>query len=180
MSRLTARELRSFHAGDEALFRRLVEEYTPRLLALARSYAEDSDAARDLVQETWARAYARRETYTARGTLLGWLYAVCRNVCRGTLRELSGREAMIRDAGSFVDNSPAAPDDELDRAERRRSVRRAIGELPDRQRDVLVLRLLEGLSVRETAAELGCAEGTVKASLNQALRNLRKSMEGYP
>ena len=177
MSRLTASELRSFQRGDEALFRRLVEEYTPRLLALARSYTSDGDAARDLVQETWSRAYARRQSFSARGTLLGWLYALCRNVCRGALRERGRRQTAMRQPRGLVGDSPVGPDEEMDRAERRRSIRRAIGELPDRQRDVVILRLLEGLSVRETAAELGCAEGTVKASLHQALNNLRKSME---
>jgi RNA polymerase sigma factor (sigma-70 family) len=50
-------------------------------------------------------------------------------------------------------------------------------ELPDRERDVVILRMLEGRSTREAAEALGCAEGTVKATLSHALKKLHSSME---
>jgi RNA polymerase sigma factor (sigma-70 family) len=52
-----------------------------------------------------------------------------------------------------------------------------LGELPQRQREVVVLRFFEELSVEETAAAMDCAQGTVKATLHQALRALRKRIE---
>ncbi|MFQ5890586.1 MAG: RNA polymerase sigma factor, partial [Gemmatimonadota bacterium] len=81
MSRLVGLELAGFHSGDGELFRRLVEQHSPRLLAIARSFAADVEEAHDLVQETWRRAFEKRRTYRGSGTLSGWLYAVCRSVC---------------------------------------------------------------------------------------------------
>ncbi len=170
-------ELAGFHAGDEATFRRLVDEHSPRLLAIARPFASGGDAAHDLVQETWVRAYQRRETYLGRGPILGWLCAICRNVCLSETRRASGRE--VREA-SVAERSLGAlegsPDERAERNEARRRLFRALLELPERQRSVVVLRMLEGRSTRECAAALECAEGTVKASLHHALKNLARSL----
>ncbi len=70
-----------------------------------------------------------------------------------------------------------SPGDEAERAELRASIKWALLELPARQRDVVILRLLQGLSTREVAERLRIAEGTVKATLNHGLKKLRNSME---
>ena len=61
--------------------------------------------------------------------------------------------------------------------EARDALRLTLAELPDRQREALVLRFFEDLSVEETAKAMGCAAGTVKATVHQALRSLRKRLE---
>ncbi|MEE9133667.1 MAG: RNA polymerase sigma factor [Gemmatimonadota bacterium] len=177
MSRLTTSELQRFYAGEEALFRRLVDDHSPHLLALVRSFAVDLDEAHDLVQETWQRAYAKRMSYSGSGPLLGWLYAVCRNVCLASVRKQAARRRTELDGVASSDFAAAYPDETAERAELRRSIKRALMELPDRERDVVVLRMLEQKSTRETAEALGCAEGTVKAALHHALKKLQVAME---
>ena len=59
------------------------------------------------------------------------------------------------------------------------SINRALMELPERERDVVVLRMLYQRSTREAAEALGCAEGTVKAALHHALKKLQNSMEAW-
>jgi RNA polymerase sigma factor (sigma-70 family) len=66
---------------------------------------------------------------------------------------------------------PVAPDDVATAI----AVRAAVRALPPRQRAVVIARFYGGLSVQETAAALGCAEGTVKATTHQAIRNLRQA-----
>ncbi|MFQ5679029.1 MAG: RNA polymerase sigma factor [Gemmatimonadota bacterium] len=184
---MTDEELARFHAGEERFFRELVVAHSPRLLVVTRSFATAAQEAHDLLQETWLRAWARRRTYSGTGPILGWLYAVCRSVCISRTRkagarmgslELSvgsgGRSASPSGAG-FVERQPAGPeppDAALARMEARRAVRFALLELPERQRAVVLLRILEGRSTREAAEALGCAEGTVKAALHHALRRL--------
>ncbi|MCH7565207.1 MAG: sigma-70 family RNA polymerase sigma factor [Gemmatimonadetes bacterium] len=61
---VTSRELLAFRCGDEVYFRALIDAYSPRLLACARSFLPDLDEARDVVQDAWVRAYERRRSYS--------------------------------------------------------------------------------------------------------------------
>ena len=69
------------------------------------------------------------------------------------------------------------PDEDLSRLQSAARVRQLVANLPDRQREVVMLRLFEDLSVRETANAMGCREGTVKALLHKARQRLQKSVE---
>ena len=171
--------LARFRAGEEMTFQRIVEEYSPRLLGIIRPFAQDLDEAHDLLQETWLRAYDKRRTFRGSGSLLGWLCTISRNLCRARLRRKKVPERHL----SPQDQPEAAPEDApkgaLQANQRRRSIAEVLMELPRRQRDVVLLRILEGHSTAETARELGCAVGTVKATLHQALRKLEPFLEEW-
>lgn len=78
---MKADNLAAFRRGDPELFRDLVERHSPRLLALALAFLHDRDAAHDVVQDVWLRAYERRAQLQTPGSLVGWLLAMCRNRC---------------------------------------------------------------------------------------------------
>ncbi len=166
-----------FHAGDETLFRRLVEELSPRLLSLTRSFSRDLDEAHDLLQETWQRAYVKRQSFRGEGSIFAWLYAVCRNVCLAETGKRSARDGLSDDLDRLEAPGRSDPGVIAERAQLSRFLHRAVTDLPERERAVVILRLLEGLTTRETAAALGCAEGTVKAALHHALKKLETRME---
>jgi RNA polymerase sigma-70 factor, ECF subfamily len=158
-----------FRAGDDALFADIVSEFSPRLMPLLRRYAGDADA-NELLQDVWVRVYERRATYDGRGSFLGWLLSVSRSVAMDALRSRSRVRA--------AEVSPDLPGHhDPDAGFLRAALRDAILDLPERQRDVIVSRLVEGWSTRETAARLDCAEGTVKALLHQATRKLRDVLQ---
>ena len=92
-------------------------------------------------------------------------------------RKRGARDHIAIDPAEHVGAPPQDPAVLLERTELRRSVAEAIMELPDREREVVVLRLLHHRSTRETADMLECAEGTVKAALHHATRKLQSSME---
>ena len=165
-----------FRRGDGVVFRQIVEGYSPRLLAIARSFAADDDEAKDLLQDVWTRAYAKRASFDGRGSLLGWLLSITRSVCLSARRRRHPSPALVA-AGTEPAHTPLRA---LERREAAEHVRSALLTLTDRQRDVVVLRLLEGRSTRETALELRIAEGTVKATLHQALAALRKGLHEEP
>jgi RNA polymerase sigma-70 factor, ECF subfamily len=162
-------DVHRFRAGDDALFADIVREYSPRLMPLLRRYAGDAHP-QDLLQDVWVRIYERRATYDGRGSFLGWLLSVTRSVAVSALRAQSRVPVAESPEHLPVHHDPDAV---FVRAE----LRDAILELPERQRDVIVLRLIEGLSTRETATRLECAEGTVKALLHQATRKLRDILQ---
>ncbi len=175
MSALTRQDLSGFRDGDGAVFRRVVEAYSPRLVAFVRPFADDLDEAHDLLQQMWHRAYEKRRSYSGSGTLLGWLYAVSRTVCLASVERRASRDGLA--AGSPLAPDSPDPQHDVEQAMLRESIHRAVMELPERERDVVVLRMLRQRSTRETAEMLGCAEGTVKATLHHALKKLQKSME---
>ncbi len=168
-----------FRAGDGVAFRGIVARYSPYLAAVARPFAADGDDLQDLLQQAWARIYERRGDFDGRGSLLGWAMAVCRRECLARLRREKTRtvaEYRYSDELRGIGDRDVGGEPGL-RAERA-SLHAAVAALPPRQRDAVLLRILEGHSTRETAALMGCAEGTVKALLHQGVENLRTSMGG--
>ena len=166
-----------FRTGDHEIFRTIVQRYSPRLLPVVRSYAGDDDEAHDLLQDVWRRAYDKRRTFAGRGTLLGWLLAVARTVGLAAVERSTSRERFDPDPTLHMGQSDPDPSQQTEQRELARSLRRALLELPEREREVVILRMLEQRTTREAAARLGCAEGTVKASLHSALKKLRAPME---
>jgi RNA polymerase sigma-70 factor (ECF subfamily) len=163
-------DIERFHAGDERLFADLVTTYSPRLWPQLRRYAGVNADARDLLQEVWLRAFDKRRTFDGRGSFIGWLLAVCRTVGIAAVRKRM-REPVTEDLTEVAARSD--PDAGL----LRETLRDAVLALPERQRDVVILRLVEGRSTAETARLLQCAEGTVKALLHQATRKLRECLK---
>lgn len=163
---MTGIDLERFHSGDEDLFEDLVRTYSPLLVAHLRRYAGADTDLDDLLQELWLRAFRKRATYTGRGSLLGWLLSVGRTV---GMAAVDGRH-QLPDA-----IAPVVPErlGTLESLSLRETLSDAVLALTDRQRDVVLMRLVEELSTAETAAQLHCAEGTVKATLHQAITKLR-------
>lgn len=167
-----------FREGDAGVFRRVVDGCSPRLLAVTRSFATDDDDAHDLLQETWRRAWQRRETFRSTGSIQGWLYAVCRSVCLSH-RAKRSRVDVPAAVGALAAPESASPAAAAEQSELRAAIHLALMELPERERDVAWLRLVDGFTIRETAEALSIADGTVKATLHHAIRKLRTSMEQW-
>lgn len=159
-------DLERFRAGDEAMFDELVRTYSPLLVIYLRRYAGAEADVDDLLQEVWLRTYRKRATYSGSGSFVGWLLAVGRTI---------GMDA-VRKRHRFAEPIPPLPSERscaLETLSLGRTLTDAVLALADRQRDVVLMRLVEGFSTAETAARLHCAEGTVKATLYQAVIKLR-------
>lgn len=113
--------------------------------------------------------FRKRHTFDGRGSLYGWLLAVARTVGLAAVRQ---RQHHVHDAMPEIATT-ADPDSRL----LRDALRSAVLALPERQRDVVLLRLVEGMSTAETARALHCAEGTVKATLHHATRRLQQLLK---
>ena len=161
-------DLERFHAGDERLFMELVRDYSPRLLPHLRRYSQSADTdVNDLLQEVWLRAFQKRRGFDGRGSLFGWLLTICRTVGMSAVRKHTP-------VTHFGESSVVTPPD-ADRNLERARLHEAVDELPPRQRDVVILRVVEDKSTAETARILGCAEGTVKAALHAAMHKLKQT-----
>lgn len=178
---MTPGELEGFRAGDERAMTELVRQHSPRLLAVAVRITGDRDRAHDLVQDAWIRAYERRMTFGGSGSFVGWMLAILQSVFRRDHRDESRHNAKMdaiqHDTASTHDPVSELTD-HLDAATVQRRLLDGMAQLTERQRDVVAMRIIEGRSVNETAEALGVADGTVKATLSQALERLRAIIPG--
>lgn len=171
--------------GDPAAFGVLFARHRDRLWAVAlRTMGNPEDAA-DGLQDALVAAFRRAGSFRGEAQVTTWLHRVVVNACLDRLRAAGVRRAEalpedLEDRGLEPVRAPgAAPGAETDdpavtsvRHERRDQVLAALRTLPDEQRAALVLVDMEGYSVAETAAVLGCAEGTVKSRCSRGRARL--------
>lgn len=131
----------------------------------------DRESARDATQETALRIISGLKRFKGRSSMRTWALGIALNVCREKRRDARRPEPDL----SFDD--VASPESDALKNESIERLRTMLNELPDRQREAIVLRFFEDLSVDETASVMGIAPGTVKATVFQALRAMRRRMD---
>ncbi len=166
--------IRRFQRGDSAAFEGFVRRHQDRCVRLAAVWLDDAGHAEDAVQEAMLRAFKGLHRFRFAAAPATWLFRMMRNVCSEMNR--SSRKHGQRLPEQEPEYAPAPPVLQA-RAEAAAGVRSLVDGLPQRQRDVVLLRVFEELSVDETAHVLGCRPGTVKATLHKAMRKLRKEHE---
>ena len=163
--------VRQFKSGDSSAFDAIVERFQDRVYRLACVWLYDAQFAADATQEVFIRSYTGLRKFRFRSQPFTWLYRTTRNVCSefNRVRRAEALDDEPRD-DSF------APEHIVADSERASRVRKLVGRLPERQQEVVMLRIFEDLSVKETARAMGCREGTVKALLHKATNNLKPAM----
>lgn len=154
--------------GDRDAFGELFRLHHASLYRLARAHV--GDAAEDVVAETFLRAWRGLERYRPMGVpFVAWLYGIARHVVGDELRR-RGRLRVVE----AVPDRPSEPGGEEDRV----TLAAALRRLPDRQRQVLELKFLLGLSNEEVGRAMGKGPGAVNAMQWRALEALRRMLEG--
>lgn len=153
-------------AAQAALLRGMQDQWYRMVLRLLG----DAENAREATQETALRFLKRLPGFEGRSEIRTWSLGIAINVAR-EMRRQKKREELISNAPTKL----VGPDLQVQNREEAELVSRVIDTLPLRQREAVVLRFFERLSVEETASAMACAPGTVKALVFQALRNLRQS-----
>ncbi len=170
-------------AGDRRAFGELVNRYMRRAYYAALGLVGSPDDAMDLSQEAFARAFRARASIDPERPFYAWLYQIVRRLCFNFVRDRRTRLRRMEEATAYlVDQagSGAVRDDparNAERAELRARVSAAIERLPEREREVLVLKEFEDLRYREIAELLGIPMGTVMSRLYTARRNLALELE---
>jgi RNA polymerase sigma-70 factor, ECF subfamily len=171
-------------AGDESAFVALIERYQPHMLRLATVTVGSRAVAEEVTQDTWLAVVRGVERFEGRSTLKTWLFHILLNRARSTAgRELrAGRPERNVDerfdgAGAWVTPPEPWADRAVDRivAERLAArVQELLPQLPDMQRQVVVLRDLEGVSADDVAALVGVTDGHQRVLLHRGRAQLRQ------
>ena len=158
-----------------------MRELSPRIRVAIRTFADSDDELDDLLQACWVRILDRLDRYEPSGSFAGWAIKVSQNVCRMKLRaekraglaEVDVHEETWSNLGD--DGAPAGQESEQLRWER--VAHEALARLPDRERDVIVLRLLEGKTTAEAAEILKVSEDAVRGILHRGMTRLKRMEE---
>jgi RNA polymerase sigma-70 factor (ECF subfamily) len=172
-------------ARDGAAFRTIMTRNNRRLYRVARSILRNDSEAEDVVQEAYVKAFARLDRFRGDCALSTWLTRITINESLQRLRR--ERTASVLDisetqrGGAQIIRFPDSESDDPERTMAQREilqlVERATDDLPDSFRIVFVTRVIEGMSVEETAELLGLQPETVKTRLHRARRLVRKKLE---
>jgi RNA polymerase sigma-70 factor (sigma-E family) len=160
---------------DEAAFVEFAGSARDRLRRTAYLLCGDWDRASDLVQEALIRVYVRWPRLERRGGELAYARKAVVSAYLDQVRRRSSTERPQE-----TDHTAASGEDVATEVATRQALMDALAQLPPRQRACVVLRYFEDLSVEQTAALLGCTEGTVKSQTSRALFSLRSMFEDSP
>jgi RNA polymerase sigma-70 factor (ECF subfamily) len=192
-------------AGDRTAFAELVDGWSPALLRVARLYVSTPASAEEVVQETWLAVIGQLDRFEGRSSLKTWVFRILENVARGRGRAES-RALPWSSAFPDPDDGPTVdparfrgPDDRWPggwtvagrpqawvppaedaavAAELRRQLGNALAELPARQRTVVELRDVHGLSAEEVCEQLRISSANQRILLHRGRARLRTRLEG--
>ncbi|CAO5183277.1 RNA polymerase sigma-70 factor, ECF subfamily [Frankia sp. AiPs1] len=197
-----ARLVRALRDGDEAAFARLVERWTPTMLAVANSCVPSRAVAEDVVQETWLAVLTGLHRFEGRSRLRTWVFSILVNIARS--RGARERRSVPFSALSYDETAPTVaadrflpsgdewaghwsapplawdlPESAALSGEIRSRLRAALDALPARQRAVVQLRDVLGLDPGEVCELLGLEPGNQRVLLHRGRARLRQALEDY-
>ena len=172
--------LRRLRAGEVRAFEEMVTAYQHRVFGVAVRMLGNAAEAEEMAQEVFLRAHRALGDFRGEAKLSTWLYTIASRLCltrlgsteRSLIRQ--GEESLLR-----LPQATGGPDAALEQSELETALHRAIAELPDDRRMVVVLRDLEGLSYEEIAAALDLELGTVRSRLHRARMDLKDKLERF-
>lgn len=161
-------------SGDDDAYKLLVRTHSGPLMAIARRFFGDTDAA-EAVQDAFVSAFKAMPTFSGGSRLRTWLHRIVVNACLMKIRARNRSRFVPLDGSVAPLGRPE--EDRLCRAEMVRMVKTCIDQLPPAYQSVIRLRDLEGMDTREAADRLGTNEGAVKVRLHRARQALRAIVE---
>jgi RNA polymerase sigma-70 factor (ECF subfamily) len=157
-----ARLVARIRAGDDDAFETLVGQYQAPLFRYLRGFVGDAEHARDLVQETFLRAFRSLGSLDDPGLLRSWLYRIAHNLACSALR----RRRLVSWLPLLAAHRSSAPSPDRSAIESAR-VEETLSRIPAEQRAPLLLHLVAGFSYTEIAALLGVTEGAVRMRISR-------------
>ncbi len=167
--------------GDRSAFEMLYDRYTSTVFGLALKMLGDREVAEDAVQEIFWRVWRRLGSFDRSRAFAPWLFGIAHNYCIDELRRRKVRPQSVYEDDENPILSEIADEADVGEsallAEQGRLVRSALEQLPEEQRQTLLLAYFGGLTQQEIAAKLGNPLGTVKTRMRLGLQKLRAVLQ---
>jgi RNA polymerase sigma-70 factor (ECF subfamily) len=185
----SAELVRRAQAGDLAAFEALVTQHERPVYALAYRMLQNQHDAEDVTQQAFLSAIAGLKNFRGEASFATWIHRVATHAALKVIRKRKGLDTVSLEAATepneeydgiahpeFIADWKQSPEQLVESNETKRLLDEALAQLDEKHRLVFVLRDIEGLSVRETAAELGLSESNVKVRLLRARLQLREQL----
>ena len=165
----------AYAAGDAAAFEQLYARHRGKLYRYLQRQLRDNAVADELFQDVWQRVIAARSGWKPDAGFATWLYTIAHHRLGDHWRSLKHRPSAPADADERMARvaDPDTPERVLSEFERRRQLQLALDDLPEEQREVLLLRLEQELTLEEIGDITGVGRETVKSRLRYAMDKLR-------
>lgn len=161
--------------GTKKSFEVLMQRHEKFLLKVIVRMTRDLDAAEDIVQDAFIKAYRRLGMFEGRSSFRSWLYQIAVNTARNRFRKYS-RETLTAETQDVAVDSEA--ESSMIALDVRAILQNEIERLPERQKMALSLRIFEDLSFKEIADLMSCPYDTAKANYRHALMKLKERLQG--
>lgn len=177
--------LQAYRGGDRGAFEALLNRYRRPIFNFVLRFVNERAPAEELYQEVWLKVVERCDDFRGDAKFSTWLYAIARNLCVDHQRKMRFRTHASLDAPNpgrgpagterLVNPGPSAEQRAIAGRTRDR-IARAVQALPEEQREVFLLRQLQGLPFHEIAEIVGIPTNTVKSRMRYALERLRHAL----
>ena len=179
--------VKSAQKGDMLAFEELVARHRDKIYARAFSMMRNEEEAVDLSQEAWVKGWQRLKQFQGESSFVTWMTRIVINLCLDQLRKQKRHRAesielMEEESGGVERQMPVVtvnPTEGLERKELRQRIDKALGQLSNEHRTVLILHEFEELEYKEIAKKMGCSIGTVMSRLFYARRRMANLMASY-
>lgn len=173
-------ELLTLIAKDrsDAAFRRLFDEYSPRIRNYMLRQGADEELADELAHETLVTVWRKAGLYAPdKGSPATWMFTIARNLRIDRIRRLRPWQELTEEHAATLPSDEAPADEVAELNQRQARVQAVLGNLPPEQVEVVTLAFMEGLPHSEIADRLGLPLGTVKSRIRLAYNKLRGALE---
>ncbi len=182
--KITDEELiQRFQAGEEEAFEEIVHRYANRLMNFAYRFVLDREEAEDIVQDTFLKVYQNRHAYREIAKFSTWIYTITGNLAKTILRKRRSRKltyfSRMAPEEKEIDfpSTEHPPHDNLERQVEAQLIQKAVVNLPEHFRTVIILRDIQELSYEEISNIIAAPLGTVKSRINRARLRLQEELE---
>ena len=161
--------------GDARAFEELVRLHQKPVYGMAMRMLHDHGGADEIAQRTFLRAWDGIAAFEGRSSMRTWLLTICMNLCRNHARD---HARFVRDPQAHLDgrSEDAVGSERLESEQRAERMRAGVARLPERQRQVVELRVFQSLPFKEIAEALGITENSAKVSFHHAVQSLKESV----
>ena len=176
--------------GSQAAFRELVCRYDRHVLNIAAAYRNSEEDAKDIYQEVFLRVYNGLENFQFRSEFSTWLFRITTNVCisyndkkkkrkmESIDKDISGSDGSSIQIADMIEGRDSA-DEKILSVEISEKIHGAVETLPSQQKMAFTLKYFQDYKIKEIAAMMNCAEGTIKRYLFTASDKLRERLKNY-
>ena len=175
--------IKKFQDGDVGAYNQLVKRYKDRLLNFIYRFLNDLDRSEDLVQDTLLKLYTHKDSYKEIAKFSTWLYTIAANLARTELRKIKRRktfsitELSHDDREFIIESTDVVPGQEDFSQNFEKNVQRALAQLPDDFRTIIILRDIQELSYDEISKIVEVPLGTVKSRINRGRVKLQELLK---